>query len=183
MTMPRPHHNHHNHQKHHKRHKPSHASVPSVLCDLCRVVHNTKKAATTALVVATRAAVDRCSSPHHQSYDRKGKAKVGWSEERRPTGTEHSTSRIAAGTPAGSRAAGGGSHGRLRGRLGPSPRGAVAGWWRRRRRHHPQVAPDGCLASAAKRRRERRLCAQQDTLAAHHRNGSGSGHSPQRVNK
>ena len=52
--------------------QPSHASVPSVLCNLFRVdgqraareCCSSKKAATTALVVATRAAVDRCSPRH-----------------------------------------------------------------------------------------------------------------------
>ena len=42
---------------------------------------------------------------------------------------EHCQGSLAAGSPEGSRAAGRGSHGRLRGCPGSAPRGVVDGWW------------------------------------------------------
>ena len=61
---------------------------------------------------------------------------------RRPTGTEHSTSGVAAGSPEGSRAAvGRGSHGRLRGCRGSLARRCVGGGARRARRCHRPVSP------------------------------------------
>ena len=85
---------------------------------------------TPALVVATRAAERRSCprlSPTPQRWSwsgvvARGAAGGGGARRvRRPTGTEHSTSGDAAGSPAGSRAAvGRGSHGRLRGCRAPS---------------------------------------------------------------
>ena len=70
--------------------------------------------------------------------------KGGGRRARRPTGTEDCQSRwCAAGRPDGARAAGRGSHGRLRGCPGAYTRGAVGGWWRQRRWHHRQGPPRG----------------------------------------
>ena len=52
----------------------------------------------------------------------------GACDELRPAGTEDSQFRWAAGRPEGARAAGRGSHGRLRGCPRSAPRGGVDGW-------------------------------------------------------
>ena len=60
----------------------------------------------------------------------------------------------AAGSPAGARAAGEGSHGRVRGCPSASPGGGVACWRRRCGRHHRLLPPEGC---ALKQKEERKV--------------------------
>ena len=66
-------------------------------------------------------AMELAAALHHS---RDGRA----CDELRPTGTEDSKFRWVAGRPEGARAAGRGSHGRLRGCPGSAPRGGVDGW-------------------------------------------------------
>ena len=130
-------------------------AFPLLLCNLSRVdgqraAHERCSASqrvTTALVVATRAAVDhrgsrRSPPPQRWTVEEEGGGKArearGGRERDvlRPTETEDPTSGNAAGASAwGGRAAGSGSHGRSRGCRGSSPHGVVASWRRRRRRH------------------------------------------------
>ena len=67
----------------------------------------------------------------------------------RATATEASTPGEAAGSPAGARAAGEGSHGRLRGCRWTPPRASGLGWWRHPGRRHRLVLTGAVVARAS----------------------------------
>ena len=75
---------------------------------------------------------------------RQGQGGGGARDVQRATAPEDSTSGDAAMSPTGARAAGEGSHGRVRGCPGASSGGGVAGWRRRGGRHHRLLPPEGC---------------------------------------